>query len=71
MLPEQTQKVTAHIPVNLLHEAQSITGKGVTETLKIALAQLARANAYDDLRKMRGKIKFSIDLKELRKDKEK
>lgn len=65
---EPTQKVTAHIPVNLLHEAQSVTGKGITETLKIALSQLARANAYEDLRKMRGKIKFSIDLDELRKD---
>ena len=68
MLPEQTQKITAHIPVNLLHEAQLVTGKGITETIKIALNQLARAHAYEDLRKMRGKVKFSIDLEELRKD---
>lgn len=65
---EQTQKVTAHIPVDLLHEAQLVTGKGITETIKIALNQLARANAYEDLRKMRGKVKFSVDLEELRKD---
>lgn len=45
-----------------------MTGKGITETLKIALTQLARANTYEDLKKMRGKVKFSIDLKELRKD---
>lgn len=64
-----TQKITAHIPVDLLHEAQAATGKGITETLKIALAQLARANAYDELRKMRGKVQFSIDVDELRKDK--
>lgn len=68
MLHEQTQKITAHIPVNLLHEAQAVTGKGITETLKIALSQLARANAYEDLRKMRGKVKISIDLEKLRKD---
>lgn len=68
MAHEQTQKITAHIPVNLLHEAQSITGKGITDTLKIALRQLARANAYEDLRKLRGKVKFSLDLDELRKD---
>jgi len=67
-LPQQVQKITAHIPVDLLHEAQSVTGKGITETLKIALIQLARANTYEDLKKMRGKVKFSIDLKELRKD---
>ena len=68
MLHEQTQKITAHISVNLLHEAQSVTGKGITETLKIALTHLARANAYEELRKMRGKVKFSINLENLRKD---
>ncbi len=65
-----TQKVTAHIPIELLREAQAATGKGITETLKIALIQLARANAYDDLRKMRGKIKFSVNIAELRKDRD-
>jgi hypothetical protein len=65
---EQTQKITAHISTHLLHEAQSVTGKGITETLKIALTQLARSHAYEDLRKMRGKVKFSINLEELRKD---
>lgn len=63
---EQTQKITVHIPVSLLNEAQAVTGKGITETLKIALSQLARAHAYEDLRKMRGKVKFSIDIEELR-----
>ncbi len=65
---EQTQKITAHIPLHLLNEAQSVTKKGITETIKIALTQLARAHAYEDLRKMRGKVKFSIDINELRKD---
>lgn len=68
MMQAQTQKVTAHIPVELLHEAQTVTGKGITETLKIALAQLARTNTYEDLRKMRGKVNFTIDVNELRKD---
>ncbi len=68
MLQAQTQKITAHLPVELLHEAQAVTGKGITETLKIALAQLARANTYEDLRKMRGKINFSIDVNQLRED---
>lgn len=68
MLSEQTQKVTAHIPIHLLQEAQAATGKGITETLKIALSQLAHASAYEELRKMRGKVKFSIDLEDLRKD---
>lgn len=66
----QMQKITVHIPVDLLHDAQAVTGKGITETLKIALTQLARANAYDNLRKMRGKIQFSLNLTELRKDRD-
>lgn len=65
---EQMQKVTAHIPTHLLHEAQSITGKGITETLKIALFQLARTRAYESLRNMKGKVKFSIDVDTLRED---
>jgi len=68
MLNPQTQKITAYIPIDLLHEAQAITGKGITETLKIALAGLARAKAYDDLRSMRGKVNISINLNELRRD---
>jgi hypothetical protein len=68
MHKEQTQKITAHISTTLLHEAQAVTGKGITETLKIALTQLSRTKAYEDLRKMRGKVQFSIDIDELRKD---
>jgi hypothetical protein len=70
MHSHNTQKITAHIPAELLREAQAATGKGITETLKIALTQLARAHVYDDLRKMRGKIKFSMNLVELRKDRD-
>lgn len=66
----QTQKVTAHLPVELLKEAQAVTGKGLTETLKIALIQLSQAHAYDGLRQMRGKVSFTININELRKDKE-
>lgn len=66
----QTQKVTAHLPVKLLQEAQEATGKGLTETLKIALVQLSQAHAYDGLRQLRGKVEFTIDVNELRKEKE-
>jgi hypothetical protein len=65
---QQTQKITVDLPIGLLHEAQLITGQGIAETLKIALIQLTRATVYQDLRKMRGKIEFSLDLKELRSD---
>jgi hypothetical protein len=62
------RKITAHLPANLLDQAQQATGKGVTETLRIALEQLAVSKAYAEFRKMRGKVHLSIDLDELRED---
>lgn len=62
------RKITAHLPADLLEQAQGATGKGVTETLRIALQRLAVSKAYADFRKMRGKVKLSIDLEELRED---
>lgn len=70
MQDPQTQKVTAHLPIQLLKEAQEVTGKGLTETLKIALIQLSQAHAYEGLRQLRGKVDISLDINELRKDKE-
>lgn len=66
----QTKKVTVHLPVDLLKEAQEFTNMGVTETLIFGLEQVNRIKVYEELKKMKGKIKFSIDLDELRKDKD-
>ena len=63
------QKITAHIPSVLLKEAQESTGLGITETIKAGLEKLAKAKVYQEIRKLRGKVKFSIDITELRKDK--
>jgi len=64
-----TQKVTAHLPAELLRRAQEMTGKGITETLKRGLEELTTAEAYQRLRALRGQVQLSIDLKELRRDK--
>jgi hypothetical protein len=63
-----TRKITLQLPAALLDRAQEATGKGVTETLRIALEQLAVSKAYAEFRKMRGKVKLTIDLDELRED---
>ena len=63
-----TQKITAHIPKSLLQEAQNVTGEGITETLKEGLSRIARETAYTEFLKLRGTHKFSIDINELRKD---
>jgi hypothetical protein len=64
----KTQKVTVHIEGDLLRRARERTGKGVTATVRQGLELVAASKAYERLRALRGKVKFSIDLKELRED---
>ena len=65
-----TRKITAILPRQLLATAQEYTGAGVAETLKIALERLAREQFYARMRELRGKVKPEIDLEELREDRE-
>lgn len=64
------RKITAHLPADLLQRAQEATGKGVTETLRIALQQLAVAKVYDELIALRGKVDLGIDYKQLKEDRD-
>ncbi|HEX9645995.1 MAG TPA: hypothetical protein VGB88_00760 [Alphaproteobacteria bacterium] len=64
----RTRKITAHVPVELLQRAQEATGKGVTETVRRGLDLLVAAEAADELRRLRGKVRLDIDLAELRRD---
>ena len=63
-----SRKITLEIPEDLLRKAQESTGEGVTATVRRGLELLAASTAYTELRQLRGKVKFSIRLKELRKD---
>lgn len=65
---EQLQKITINIPKELLENAQHIEDTNITETIKIALRFLIAAKAAQNIRSMRGKVKFSIDLESLRED---
>ena len=65
---EQAKKITIQIPGSLLRKAQKATGKGITLTVKQGLELLAAGKSYEKLRSLRGKVKFSIDLKTLRED---
>jgi len=62
------RKITVHVDRELLAKAQSATSAGVSETVRKGLELLATSEAYDQLLKMRGKMKFSIKLNELRED---
>jgi hypothetical protein len=62
------RKITVHVRSDLLNKAQRVARAGVSETVRKGLELLAASEAYDGLLKMRGKVKFSIDLRELRQD---
>ena len=62
------RKITVHVRSDLLDKAQKAARAGVSETVRRGLELLAASEAYDGLLKMRGKVKFSVDLSELRRD---
>ena len=62
------RKITVHVPEDVLEGAQAYTGEGVTETVRAGLKQLASIQAQQELRKLRGTFKFTINLDELRED---
>lgn len=62
------QKVTVHLPKDLLRRAQESTGEGLTATVRRGLELLAAAEAQRRLLALRGKVKFSINLDTLRED---
>lgn len=62
------KKLTMEIPEELLERATSASGLGITPTVRRGLELVAASGAYAKLRRLRGKVKFSIDLPELRKD---
>ena len=62
------QKVTVLLPRDLVQRATAATGEGLTPTIRRGLEAVARAAAYERLRQLRGKVKLSINVDELRED---
>jgi hypothetical protein len=62
------KKVTVELPTELLQRAQEFTGQGVTSTIRRGLELLAASRAYDELLKLKGKVKISVDMQALRED---
>jgi hypothetical protein len=66
MIPER--KITVHVPGDLLDQAQRATGQGITETIRQGLRLVAAGETFRRLSKLRGTVRFSIDLRRLRED---
>jgi len=64
----KTKKLTLEVPQELLNRATEATGKGITPTVRKGLELVAASGAYAKLRSLKGKVKFSIRLSDLRED---
>ena len=62
------RKVTVVLPADLVERASATTGKGITQIIREELEAVAAIHSFDGMRPLRGKVKLSIDVDELRRD---
>jgi len=65
---ETARKITVEVPPELLEKAQRASGTGITQTVRTGLQLLAASRTYARLRQLRGKVRFSRALAELKAD---
>lgn len=66
-MAEQT-KITVQIGQDLLTRARESTGKGITATVRQGLQLVAAQDAYRKLLGLKGKVRFSVRIGQLRED---
>jgi hypothetical protein len=64
----EARKITVEVPADLLEKAQRASGEGVTGTVRTGLQLVAASQAYATLRQLRGKVRFSKTLSQLKAD---
>ena len=62
------RKITVDGPLALLEKAQQASGTGVTQPVRTGLQLVAASRTYARLRKLRGKVRFSRTVAELKAD---
>ena len=67
LMPAALKKVTVNLPERTLSRAMQVTGRGITPTIVEALEELERRSRRSDLRALRGKISFDLDLARTRR----
>ena len=65
---ETARKITVEVPPELLEKAQRATGSGITQTVRTGLELVAASQAYARLRQLRGKVRFTRSVAELKAD---
>ena len=62
------RKITVEVPPERLKKAQHATGSGIPQTVRTGLELVAASQAYARLRQLRGKVRFTRTLAELKAD---
>jgi len=65
---QTARKITVEVPEELLEKAQKASGEGITQTVRTGLELVAASHTYARLRQLRGKVRFSRTLAELKAD---
>jgi hypothetical protein len=65
---ETARKVTVQLPAVLLEKAQRASGAGITQTIRTGLQLVAASQTYSRLRRLRGKVRMSLTLEQLKAD---
>jgi hypothetical protein len=62
------RKITVQLPADLVDRAQKASGQSLTETIRQGLRLVAAGETFRQVAKLRGAVKFSVDLARLRED---
>jgi len=62
------RKITVEVPQQLLEKAQRASGTGITGTVCTGLQLVAASRTYARLRQLRGKVRFTRTLAQLKAD---
>jgi hypothetical protein len=65
---DPVQKITVEVPAALLEKARRASGAGITETVRTGLQLVASSHAYARLRSLRGRVRFSRTIAQLKAD---
>ena len=63
---ESARKITVEVPAELLKKATQATDEGITQTVRTGLQLVAASRAYPRLRQLRGKVRFTRTLAQLK-----
>jgi hypothetical protein len=65
---ETARKITVSVPPRLLEKARRASGTGITQTVRAGLEMVAASQTYARLRQLRGKVRFTRTLTDLKAD---